>query len=445
MSFIIKCRFALIAIALLIYGSAALAAGEETFRPQADQFMADLTAEKYDSVAATFTPEVAAQLNAGMLKQVWTGVGAQLGGYKSHSYSKFIQADTVLTYIYLVQFKNMNLRALVSYNPAGKVNGFFFRPQEQEKTEKPKYRLPPYVDTTAFIETDFAAPGTPAVPASQVVPKGLGPAPVVLLVPGSGPLDRNETVLENQPFKDIAWGLGSNGIASVRFDNRSYIVGMDKTVELDLHSYLLDDIASLLAYIRSQPKIFDTTRIYLAGHSLGGIIAPLAARADGRLAGIIMISAPARTMTDVVIDQFEYLGSLEGDTAGSYVKTQIEMAKEACRKIKERTFPKDQMFIFASGRVWYDLLDNDNVTSAKMLTIPMLLLWGVRDYQVIDKDWEIWRTTLSGRANVTFKRYDDLNHLYQPGTGKATNTEYMTNSAPVDLRVIQDIAAWIKK
>ncbi len=441
----IKCHLSLIAIALLVYGSAAVAADEGTFRPQADQFMVDLTTENYDAVVATFSPEVAAQMNADALKQVWTGVVAQLGGYKSYSYSKFVQSDTVLTYIYQIQFKNMNLRALVSYNPVGKVNGFYFRPMEPEKTEKPKYRLPPYADTTAFIETDFAAPGTPAVPASQVIPKDVGPTPVVLLIPGSGPLDRNETVFENQPFKDIAWGLGSKGIASVRFDNRSYIVGMDKTVELDLRSYLLDDIASLLAYIRSQPQVFDTTQIYLAGHSLGGTVAPLAARADNRLAGIIMISAAARPLTDVVIDQFEYLGSLAGDTAGSYVKNQIDMVREACRKIRERTFPKDQMFIFASGRVWYDLLDNDNVTAAKALTIPMLLLWGARDYQVTERDWEIWRTTLSGRANVVFKRYDDLNHLYQPGTGKATNTEYTTNTAPVDLRVIQDIAAWIKK
>ena len=147
----IKCHLSLIAIALLVYGSAAVAADEGTFRPQADQFMVDLTTENYDAVVATFSPEVAAQMNADALKQVWTGVVAQLGGYKSYSYSKFVQSDTVLTYIYQIQFKNMNLRALVSYNPVGKVNGFYFRPMEPEKTEKPKYRLPPYADTTAFI------------------------------------------------------------------------------------------------------------------------------------------------------------------------------------------------------------------------------------------------------------------------------------------------------
>ena len=416
----------------------------QDFRAKADRFMQDLTTEKYDSAVVDFSPEVLAQLPANMLKQVWTGIAAQLGGFKKYTFAKFLQADTTFAYIYTFEFDKMNLTALVSYNPSGKINGFYFRQVEPSEQKKPAYRIPPYVDTTKFTEAEIAIPGPTPVPASRVTAKIGRPAPVVLLVPGSGPNDRNETLLENQPFKDIAWGLGSLGIASIRFDTRSYVVGMQKTAALDLNGYLMDDIASCLTYIRSEPTLFDTSRIFILGHSLGGVVAPLAAKRDGPLAGIIMMSASARPLTDVVISQYEYLGSLQRDSLKDVVEEQIASVKEACDRIRKRTFPKDQVFLFASGKVWFDLLDNDNVAAAKGLTIPMLLLFGGRDYQVTDADRQLWNQALADRPNVVIKQYDDLNHLYQPGAGKASNTEYTSNLAPVEGRVLVDIADWIK-
>jgi hypothetical protein len=74
----------------------------------------------------------------------------------------------------------------------------------------------------------------------------------------------------------------------------------------------------------------------------------------------------------------------------------------------------------------------------------MLLLFGGRDYQVIDADRAIWQKAIGDRPNVVIKLYDNLNHLYQPGVGVARNTEYTTNAAPVDGPVLVDIADWIK-
>ncbi|MDD4053012.1 MAG: DUF3887 domain-containing protein [candidate division Zixibacteria bacterium] len=439
-----KKTFAVTAIAaVLVTLFVSLAFGGD-FRDKADRFMKNLTTEKFDSAAVDFAPEVAAQLSPGILNQVWTGVVAQLGGFKGFTFNKYLQADTTMTYIYTVAFNQMDLLALVSYNPSGKVNGFYFRQVEPADQKKPAYRIPPYVDTTKFSEAEIVVPGVSPVPAARVT-AGIGhPAPVVLLVPGSGQNDRNETIGNNQPFKDIAWGLGTLGISSVRFDNRSYVVGMERTAELDLNGYLLDDIAACLKYICSEPTLFDTSKIIILGHSLGGIVAPVVAKRDGGLAGIIMMSASARPVYDIVVSQYEYLGSLEPDNVQDLFKAQIAAVRETCGKIKNRTFPRDQMFIFASGKVWYDLMDNDNVVAAKGLSIPMLLLHGGRDYQVTDADWQIWNQTLGGRPNVVFKRYDNLNHLYQPGDGMAHNTEYTTNLAPMDRQVLVDIADWIK-
>ncbi|NMC42277.1 MAG: alpha/beta fold hydrolase [candidate division Zixibacteria bacterium] len=437
-----NCRAAVAAVLLIV--SLSGASFGRDFRAKADRFMEALTTGQYDSAVAEFSPQVAAQLPANMLEQVWSGVVAQLGGLIEYTFTSSASSDTVTTYVYLAEFEKTNLTALVSFNPAGKINGFYFRPAEPSRQKKPSYRLPSYVDTAAFTEAEIAIPGASPVPATRVTVNIGRPAPVVLMVPGSGPNDRNETLFENQPFKDIAWGLGSMGVASIRFDNRSYVVGMQKTAGLDLNQYLMDDIASCLAYIRSEPTLFDTTRIFILGHSLGGVVAPIAAKRDGRLAGIIMMSATARPLTEVVVSQYKYLGSLEADSLQETVKGQIAAIEEACDKIRRRTFPKNELFVFASGQVWYDLSDNDNVAAAKGLTIPMLLLFGGRDYQVVDADREIWQKTLGDRGNVVIKRYDNLNHLYQPGVGMANNTEYMTNLAPVDGPVLIDIADWIQ-
>ena len=444
MSICMKKTFAVTAMAatfIIIFASSSLGGD---FRAKADRFMKDLTTGRYDSAAVDFSPEVAAQLSPGTLNQVWTGIAAQLGGFKEYAFSKSLQADTIMTYIYTFTFNQMNLIALISYNPSGKVNGFYFRQIEPSGQAKPAYRLPPYVDTAKFTEAEIVIPAASPVPAARVTATIGRPAPVVLLVPGSGPNDRNETIGENQPFKDIAWGLGSMGISSVRFDNRSYVVGMEKTAGLDLNGYLLDDIAACLKYIRSEPTLFNTSKVFILGHSLGGIVAPIAAGRDSGLAGIIMMSATARPLYDVVVSQYEYLGSLEPDSVQELVKAQMASVKETCGKIRNRTFPKDQVFIFASGKVWYDLMDNDNVAAAKGLSIPMLLLLGGRDYQVTDADWQIWNQALGGRPDVVFKRYENLNHLYQPGVGQARNTEYVTNKAPIDPEVLMSIADWIK-
>jgi len=428
-------------IVMLIYDNAN---ATEKYRAEADQFMANLVGEKFDAVVATFTPDVAAQLPQATLEQVWSGLNFQMGKLNGYDYAKSVTMDTLVVHGYRMNFENMPLLAQITYNPAGKVCGFYFRPIEGEKGPKPEYVLPPYVDTATFTEATFEVPGDTIIPGAVVIPKTGQPCPVVLLVPGSGPLDRDEQIEGKAPLKDIAWGLATQGIASVRFDNRSYVVGLEKTPALDLNGYLMDDIASLLAYIRTQPEKFDTDRMYIAGHSLGAMVAPLAAARDGELAGIIMLSASARPLPDVVVEQFEYLTSLTGDSLSDKDNLELDKVKEVAASIEERSFPPGEMFVFASGQVWYDLMDNNNVDLAKTLDIPMLIIQGGRDYQVTDTDFDIWKQELAGKKQVSFKRYANLNHLYQPGEGLATNLEYVSNDAPVNVDVIVDMANWIK-
>ncbi|KAA6351544.1 Esterase EstD [termite gut metagenome] len=79
---------------------------------------------------------------------------------------------------------------------------------------------------------------------------------------------------------------------------------------------------------------------------------------------------------------------------------------------------------------------------AKKLSLPILIFQGERDYQVTMADFELWRTALSAKPNVSFKSYPLLNHLYQEGNGRSIPSEY-NNANPVPQYVMDDIVAFI--
>ena len=106
----------------------------------------------------------------------------------------------------------------VVYGPAGKVSGLWFVPESASAA----YVTPAYVDVTSFTETEVTVgSGQWALPGTLTIPRGAGPFPGVVLVHGSGPNDRDETIGPNKPFRDLAQGLASKGIAVLRYEKRT--------------------------------------------------------------------------------------------------------------------------------------------------------------------------------------------------------------------------------
>lgn len=279
-----------------------------------------------------------------------------------------------------------------------------------------------------------------------LIPVGEGLFPAVIIVHGSGPNDRDGTMNGvNKPYRDLAQGLASNGVAVLRYDKRTFVYGADSADDVTLATLddeSIDDALSAIALLRNTPNI-DPNRIYVIGHSLGAMIAPEIARRDAELAGAILMAGNSRSLIDVMLEQFDYLQGLPIN-ASAEAQSLINQWRTEVQQIANLTPDSDpnQMLFGVHVTYWLDMMAYDQIATAQNLDIPLLILQGERDYQVTMTDFELWQSSLADKANVTFISYPALNHLFLAGEGQSTPVEYLTPShIPED--VITDIVNWI--
>lgn len=282
------------------------------------------------------------------------------------------------------------------------------------------------------------------LPGKLVLPGGAGPFPAVVLVQGSGSTDYDETIGPNKPFRDIAMGLAKNGVASLRYDKRSYVYGkemMGKPFTIDDN---VTDDALTAVHLLAKHKHVDPHRVFVLGHSLGAMMAPRIGKRDPQLAGIIMMAAPARSLLAVLAWQFRELGKLSGDGKQQIAKKEKALAAE--RKLLDHADPArppQGMYFHAPQSFWMSLHRYHQVAVAKKLDMPILVLQGEGDLNVSYKiDFKRWEKALAGHPNVTFHAYPGLSHLFMPAKKTAAAVDFTPGH--VSPGVIHDIATWIK-
>ena len=261
-------------------------------------------------------------------------------------------------------------------------------------------------------------------------PKIGGPFPYVILLSGSGPNDRDETIGPNKPLEDIANGLAKNGIASLRFDKRTYSYPIEcaKDIYFTLEDEYIEDTIAAYNFISERD---DVSAIYILGHSLGGQILPLVAQ-EIEVDGLIYLAAPARDFVDLLEEQINYLETVKESDLSQY-KNEIARLKEL------DNLSEDDFLLGAYKTYWLDLLNYNQVEEAKNLDIPQFFLQGEEDYQVSMEDFAIWKENL---PNATFKSYPGLTHIFTEGKREMGPNVYM-NKTKVGDEVIEDIVDFI--
>jgi len=435
---IVVLAFALTAVARIGVAQAA-----KTPQETARQTIAWLVDGKFDELYQSFSPEMHAAVSLEALK---SSVAPQVGAFgkliEVRKPSSVQQSGGNTVMIVPAKFQALWIDFTISVNGAGQVSGLYMKPGQETA---PEWQAPAYSKPDSFTErTVTVGTGDWKLPGTLTMPQSKTPVAGVVLVHGSGPEDRDETLLGNKPFRDLAQGLASQGIAVLRYEKRTKEHGA-KMVEmrnLTVQEETVEDAAPAVQSLRVQPGI-DPKRVFLLGHSLGGYLMPRMLAQAPDAAGAIILAGTARPLEDVILEQFEYLGSQPGGDSPE-ARKQLEETRRQVAAVKAlRPGQEDGAAILGVWpHYWLDLRGYDPASQAAKLNRPLLILQGERDYQVTMKDFGIWKAALAGRSNVTLKTYPALNHFFIEGTGKSVPSEYMT-PGHVSGESIGDIARWI--
>lgn len=444
---VIRCRLVAFSLVLAvgIPMAAQTVAGDEALARGLTQ---QLAAQQFDAVVAHFDDTMTAAMPAAKLAQVWSAITGQAGEFQSISAVTAQKVQAYQVELVAVQFGKAKLRLKWVIDAQGRVAGFFVVPAEDAAPWTP----PAYAQPASFHEEPVTVGAAPwQLDGTLTLPNGKGPFAAVVLVAGSGPEDQDETIVSNKPFKDLAWGLASQGIAVLRYNKRTYQYGKEIAANeagFTVNQETVDDACSAVVLLAKRPEI-DGHRIFVAGHSLGGMMAPRIAQGDPQVAGLVIMAGPTRPFEQIGVAQVRYILGLQGPITPDAQK-QIDAVEEAAKEIESPSLTPDASVNFLGtsipGSYFLDLRNYHPAAVAAQLKIPILILRGERDYQVTREDMEGWKTALAGKAGVTFTTYPGLFHLFMPstspGTGLGTPTDY-DKPAHVAQPVIDDIARWI--
>ena len=402
-----------------------------------------LVKRDFASAVAGFNATMAKALTEPKLREFWTTVVTQAGAFQTIDTARAEPRGAYTAVVMTSSFERAQTDITVVYDTAGKIAGFNIRP-----AAPPPSPPPSYADAAAFAERDVTVgSGEWALPGTLSVPKGTGPFPAVVLVHGSGPNDRDESIGPNKPFRDIAHGLASRGIAVLRYDKRTMVHGakLAQIAKPTVAHEAVDDAVLAVEALAAMPEIA-RDRIFVLGHSLGGMLVPRIAAGAPQARGFIVMAGPARPLEQAMLEQTEYMAGLDGAITPDEQARIDEMRKMAdgVRALTPESVDSAEALAGVPPSYWLDLRGYDPPDAAKAVTRPMLVLQGERDYQVTMAEFERWKAALDDRDDVELKSYRTLNHLFMPGTGPGNPQEYAT-AAHVAEEVVRDIAAWIGK
>ncbi len=353
------------------------------------------------------------------------------------------------------------------FTQAGKTAMELKRVEKMPSMNRPQHPKKPYPYTESDVTFDSKAAGV-KLAGTLTAPTGDGPFPAVVLISGSGPQDRDETLMSHKPFLVIADHLTRHGVAVLRFDDRGVGKSTGDHAKATSEDFA-EDAAGAVAFLKTRKEI---GKVGLMGHSEGGLIAPMVAVKTADVAFIVLLAGPGLAGDEILFSQSAAILKGAGKTAEDLKRSRAvqdklfamvkkdasaeDILKEADAMLE--TFPETDRTEFREGggkaRIglltspWYRaFIKYDPRPALRQVKCPVLAVNGELDIQVLPKEnlAEIEKALKDGKnPDFTIQEFPKLNHLFQTAkTGMVSEYGHIEETfAPA---VLEAVTAWILK
>ena len=290
---------------------------------------------------------------------------------------------------------------------------------------------------------EIAAPGPHGALAGTLIDPGRG-APAVLMIPGSGPTDRDGNSplgITAAPYRLLAEALSARGVATVRIDKRG-MFGSKNAIP-DANAVTIGDYAAdVHAWIGAIRRQTGRSCVWVLGHSEGGLVALAAAQQPAGICGIILVSAPGRPLGEVMRSQFR-ANPANAPILDPALKT-ID-ALEAGQRVDPATLPPPLARLFAAPVQGFliDIFARKPATLAASLKVPVLVMQGDRDMQVGVDDARLLAAAAPG---ATLAVLPGVNHVLKAVASddrEANVVTYRDSSLPIAPDVVDAVARFV--
>jgi pimeloyl-ACP methyl ester carboxylesterase len=285
-----------------------------------------------------------------------------------------------------------------------------------------------------FPSLGVQVPGTLCLPA-----KHQGNLPIVVMVQVSGFEDRDGKIGRDYPFRDLAHGLAAAGVATLRYDRRTYAFPPPADpAAVSLDREITNDALAALEFAATVPE---AKSVFLLGHSLGGTMAPYIAARYPATRGIVLMAAASSPIDLTLAEQKRRVLERQGKS-DRQIEEELASQSQIFADIRAGKIPATRMINGAPASYWLDWMKRDPAGELKKLDIPVLILEGGRDSQVFQADYDRFEQALKGR-DAEFYWLPNLNHLFMPAQAKSPFDH--RRPSHVDQQVVAIIANWLRK
>lgn len=313
--------------------------------------------------------------------------------------------------------------------------------------------------TTPYTQTDVTVGAEPtALPGTLTMPdtaSEANPVAAVVLVQDSETGDRDATRGQTALFADLADTFARMGVATLRYDKRTYVYGdtltAEETAALTAEETVIQDAIAAGTLLENNPAV-DSKRIVLLGHGLGAMLAPrIASEANGLYAGMILLAGSPEPYADLLLERSQNaLATLQGD-ALAQASADADTLKAEVQALKAAKTAEDASGLTVAGTnglFYWEMMQTDPIKLMTKLKIPTYIVQGNADAQVpLELGIDAYEDALDGKADfVEYKLFRKLNHLLMSYTGpsenRGTEAEFDT-PAKLDKQAGRDLADWV--